>query len=71
MADAGRLELQHFCTTVPHRRRRFLRRNRQCLYVQDDVGIRMEVLCNGRVGDLLAELSGREVIYWQSCLGGR
>ena len=22
----------------------------------------MEVLCNGRVGDLLAELSGREVI---------
>ena len=24
--------------------------------------MRMEVLCNGRVGDLLAELSGREVI---------
>ena len=62
VADAGRLELQHFRTTVPHRRRRFLRRNRQYLFVQDDVGIRMEVLCNGCVGDLLAELSGREVI---------
>ena len=34
----------------------------QAVFVQDDVGIRMEVLCNGRVGDLLAELSGREVI---------
>ena len=32
VADAGRLELQHFRTTVPHRRRRFLRRNRQYLY---------------------------------------
>ena len=32
------------------------------IFVQDDVGIRMEVFCNGRVGDLLAELSGREVI---------
>ena len=59
MADAGRLELQHFRTTVPHRRRRFLRRNGQ-YFLQDDVGIRMEVLCNGRVGDLLAEhLEGR------------
>ena len=34
----------------------------QAVFVQDDVGIRMEVLCNGRVGDLLAELSEREVI---------
>ena len=34
----------------------------QAVFVQDDVGIRMEVLCNGRVGDLLAELSGREVV---------
>ena len=34
----------------------------QAVFVQDDVGIRMEVICNGRVGDLLAELSGREVI---------
>ena len=32
------------------------------MFVQDEVGIRMEVLCNGRVGDLLAELSGREVM---------
>ena len=32
------------------------------VFVQDDVGIRMEVLRNRRVGDLLAELSGREVI---------
>ena len=32
----------------------------QAVFVQDDVGIRMEVLCNGRVGDLL-----------QSCLGER
>ena len=62
VADAGRLELQHFRTTVPYRRRRFLRRNRQYLFVQDNVGIRMEMLCNGCVGDLLAELSGREVI---------
>ena len=34
----------------------------RAVFVQDDVGIRTEVLCNGRVGDLLAELSGREVI---------
>ena len=65
MADAGRLELQHFRTTaasptpIPSQER--------AVFVQDDVRIRMEVLCNGRVGDLLAELSGREVI---ELLGG-
>ena len=32
VADAGRLELQHFRTTVPHRRRRLLRRSGQYLY---------------------------------------
>ena len=60
VADAERLELQHFRTTVPHRRR--LPSQEQAVFVQYDVGIRMEVLCNGRVDDLLAELSGREVI---------
>ena len=61
MADAGKTRAATFpyhCaaspTPIPSQER--------AVFVQDDVGIRMEVLCNGRVGDLLAELSGREVI---------
>ena len=59
MADAGRLKLQHFHTTVPHLRRRFLRRNRQYLY---RMMYEYEWKCFAM--DAL-------VIYWQSCLGGR
>ena len=54
MADAGRLSCN---ISVPLCRIA----EKQEVLLQDDVGIRMEVLCNGRVGDLLAELSGREV----------